>query len=72
MLPNNKKKANQVSHVNGIASTGNSVFKLQIPAIGPSVIAITINVTPTISLIKTLIAKIPPKDKQANNLPLLC
>jgi hypothetical protein len=36
------------------------------------VIAITINVTPTISLIKTLIAKIPPKDKQANNLPLLC
>jgi len=43
MLPNSKKNANQVSQVNGIASTGNNVFKLQMPAIGPKVIAITIN-----------------------------
>ena len=72
MLPNSKKNANQVSQVNGIASTGNNVFKLQMPAIGPKVIAITINAMPSISLIKTFMSKIPPKDKPTNNLLLLC
>jgi hypothetical protein len=72
MLPNNKKKANKVSQVYGIFNTGNNVFKLQMPAIGPSVIAITISKMPKVSLIKMLITKNPPTDKQANNLPQLC
>ena len=56
----------------GIASVGNKVFKLQIPANGPNTTAITINVMPNISLINAyVITKNPPKDKLTNNLPLL-
>ena len=73
MLPNNKKNAHHVSNVNGICNTGNSVFKLQIPTIGPNTITITISAMPKINLISAdVITKIPPKDKLTNNLVLLC
>ena len=74
MLPPNKiAKAAHVSNVSGICNTGNNVFKDQIPNIGPIAMAITISAMPTISLIKAdVISKIPPTDKLANNLLLLC
>jgi hypothetical protein len=71
--PNSKKNAAQVCHVYGIVNTGNNVFKDQIPSNGPNTITAINNVMPTISLITdVIIAKIPPKDKQANNLLQLC
>jgi hypothetical protein len=71
--PSNNANAAHVSHVSGMFNTGNSVFNAQMPRIGPSAIAITINVIPKINLISAdVIAKIPPKDKPTSNLLLLC
>jgi hypothetical protein len=71
-LPNSKPNAAHVSNVYGIANTGKRVFKLHMPIIGPTAITITSNVIPKINLNNAdVIAKIPPKDKRANNLPLL-
>ena len=65
--------AAHVSQVSGMFSTGNNVFKLQMPKIGPIAMAITIRAMPKISLINDdVIAKIPPRDKPTNNLLLLC
>lgn len=73
MLPNNKKNAVQVSHVYGIANTGNNVLSDQMPASGPTTIAKITNAMPKISLINAIvISKNPPKDKQANNRLQLC
>jgi hypothetical protein len=59
--------------VNGIFNTGNSVFKLQIPTIGPNITAIIINAMPINNLNSAdVITKNPPKDKLTNNLLLAC
>ena len=75
LLPNgadNKKAAVQVSHVSGIANTGNNVFRAQIIKIGPSATATIKIVTPKINFNKIFIAKIPPKGRLTNNLFLPC
>jgi len=74
MLPPNKQlNANQVCQVNGMFNTGNNVFKLHIPTIGPNITAITMNIMPTTSFNNAdVITKNPPTDILTSSLLLPC